>query len=399
MSIQSQPAVYLKPGREKSVLSRHPWIFSGAVKKVAGDPQPGQTVEIFASDGDWLCRGAYSPQSNIRIRVWTWNADQPVAPLIESNLRQAISMRSELQLGETEMLRLVNAESDGLPGLIVDRYRNVIVVQFLSTGVEAHREQIVHFLSKIDGIDCVYERSDLDVRQLEGLRFRSGLLWGELPSQPMICTESGYAFKVDLIGGHKTGFYLDQRRNRRIFAQMVSEKQVLNCFSYTGAFSVYGLAGGASSVTSVESSNEAMQLAEENILLNGFSKGLHEGVEGDVFQILRLFRDQDRAFDAVILDPPKFAPTTAHAQRAARGYKDINLLAFKLLKPGGYLFTFSCSGGVSMDLFQKIVSSAALDAGVQATILLKLYQDQDHPVRLNFPEGAYLKGLVCRLAE
>jgi len=393
------PVLTLKPGREKSVRSLHPWIFSGAVARVEGNPGSGETVDVHTATGDWLCRASYSPQSNMRARVWTWNAPEIVDDdFFKRRIHNAVELRRELHLTQTTgMYRLIHAESDGLPGLIVDRYNQVLVVQFLTAGAEAWQDTILQVLANLEDVSCIYERSDADVRALEGLPVRSGLRYGQLPSQPMIIPENGLQFMVDVTTGHKTGFYLDQRENRLIFREMTASKDVLNCFCYSGAFGVYALAGEARSVASVDSSADALVLARQNLALNGLKPDAHTFIEGDVFQVLRLFRDQGRSFDVIVLDPPKFAPTAAQAERAARGYKDINLLAFKLLRPGGLLFTFSCSGGVSLDLFQKIVAGAALDAGVQAAVLRKMSAGPDHPIRLSFPEGSYLKGLVCRV--
>ena len=393
------PVLTLKPGREKSVRSLHPWIFSGAVERVEGNPGSGDTVEVRSAAGDWLCRASYSPQSNMRARVWTWDAQEIVdEDFFKRRIQNAVELRRELHLEQmTGMYRLIHAESDGLPGLIVDRYNQMLVVQFLTAGAEAWQDAIQQVLANLEGVSCIYERSDADVRALEGLPVRSGLRCGQLPPQPMIIAENGLQFMVDVTAGHKTGFYLDQRENRQVFREMCASKDVLNCFSYSGAFGVYALAGDARSVANIDSSADALALARQNLALNGFEPDAHTFIEGDVFQVLRLFRDQGRSFDIIVLDPPKFAPTAAQAERAARGYKDINLLAFKLLRPGGLLFTFSCSGGVSMDLFQKIVAGAALDAGVQAAVLRKMSAGPDHPIRLSFPEGSYLKGLVCRV--
>jgi len=388
-------AIQLKPGREKSVLHKHPWIFSGSVQKVLGDPVIGDTVEVLDSRGQFLGRAAYNPNSSIRARMWTWSQVSVGEDFIRARLESAIELRRVLLASEeTEMLRLVHAESDGIPGLIVDRYGGWLVVQFLTAGIERWKEAIITFLKEITGVTNIYERSDVDVRELEGLTGQKGSLSGEEPGK-FIVRETGLSFWVDIAAGQKTGFYLDQRANRQFVRQLVKDRTVLNCFSYTGAFSVYALAGGAKAVTEVESSADALEMARGNVLLNDLGVDNLEQEQGDVFKVLRSYRDQARQYDAIILDPPKFAPTSVQAQKAARGYKDINLLAFKLLKPGGLLFTFSCSGGISPELFQKIVADAALDAGVQARITGHLFQGADHPVALNFPEGTYLKGLVC----
>ncbi|HEX7974274.1 MAG TPA: class I SAM-dependent methyltransferase [Anaerolineales bacterium] len=394
------PTVRLKPGREKSILRGHPWIFSGAVAEVDAAPAEGETVEVLASSGEFLAWGAYSPSSQIRVRVWTRDRQEAVGgPFFRSRLRQALAERQALvAAGETDALRLVHGESDGLPGLIVDRYADTLVVQVLSSGAERWRELLVDLLVELTGIERVYERSDVDVRRLENLAERTGLLRGSEPPGRITIRENGLRFWVDVRLGHKTGTYLDQRRNRARVGQLAAGRQMLDCFCYTGGFTCNALAGNAVSVLAVDGSAEALALARENLALNRLPAEKADFQEGDVFQVLRKLRDQGRSFDLVVLDPPKFAQTAAQAERAARGYKDINLLAFKLLRPGGILATFSCSGGVSEDLFQKIVAGAALDAGVHAQITEYLHQGADHPVALNFPEGAYLKGFIVRVA-
>ena len=388
-------AIYLKPGRERSLLRRHPWIFSGAIQSTEGDLTPGGTVDIFSSDRQYLARAAYSPDSQIRLRVWTFG-DEPVDQnFFRTKIAAAVRARaSYLSENHSDSCRLINAESDDLPGIIVDRYNRTLVLQCLTAGAEFWRETLADLLIEITGLTDIYERSDVDVRQLEGLPHHHGPLRGS-PNEMLTLQENGLKFKVNLAQGHKTGFYLDQRRNRQTLRSFAAGRQVLDCFCYTGGFSVNALAGGASSVLAVDSSEDALSLARENATLNSFGESDLQTLCGDVFQVLRKFRDEAQSFDLIVLDPPKFAPTVSQLEKAARGYKDINLLAFKLLKPGGVLFTFSCSGGVDAGLFQKIVASAALDAGVQAQILEHLSQAPDHPVGLNFPEAAYLKGLVC----
>ena len=341
---------------------------------------------------------AFSPASSIRARMWNLNPAETVdKDYFESRIRQAIERRLALVTSsETDALRLVHAESDGLPGLVVDRYADVLVVQILTTGAEFWREVLTDALVKLTGVQTVVERSDVDVRQLEGLAPRSGVLRGQAPGKIEI-RENGLRFQVDVLNGQKTGFYLDQRRNRQRVSELAAGREVLNCFCYTGGFSVYALAQGARQVVSVDSSAEALEMGRQHVVLNSLPSEQAEWVEGDVFKVLRTLRDQGRSFDMVILDPPKFAPTAAQAERAARGYKDINLLGFKLLRPGGILATFSCSGGISAELFQKIVAGAALDAGADARIVQTLTQGPDHPVALAFPEGAYLKGLILQV--
>lgn len=392
----------LKPGKEKSLLRCHPWVFSGAVERVKGDPQPGDTVEISSSEGAFLGHGAISPQSQIRARVWSWNEGEMIdRRFFLRRLRSAIEARKCAGLGDggNNALRLVHGESDGLPGLVVDRYADTLVMQVLACGAEHWREPVADILVELTGCQRIYERSDAEVRELEGLLPRCGVVRGAEPPEAIEIIEGGERprrFWVDVRHGQKTGFYLDQRDNRSIVENFAADKEVLNCFCYTGGFTVSALAGGAKAVLSVDSSAEALALARRNLQLNGFSGTQAEWIEGDVFKTLRLLRDQGRKFDLIVLDPPKFAPTAALAEKAARAYKDINLLGLKLLRPGGRLATFSCSGGVSADLFQKIVAGAAVDANAQARIEMRLAAAKDHPVLLSFPEGEYLKGLVLR---
>ncbi|MBK8822849.1 MAG: class I SAM-dependent rRNA methyltransferase [Anaerolineales bacterium] len=388
--------ITLNPNREKSLLRRHPWVFAGAIKSVDENPASGSTVDLLSSDGQFLARASYSPTSQIRARVWTFN-DEPVdKEFFRRKIKSAIEMRQKLKVeSHSNSYRLLHAESDGIPGLIVDRYNDVLVLQSLTTGSEFWKETIADLLVEETGIQNIYERSDADVRELEGLQPIIGILRGTLSSFVFPITEYDLKFNVDIQHGHKTGFYLDQSLNRHRVGEFAKDRDVLNCFCYTGGFSIHALANGAKSVLSVDSSADALALLEENIALNHLPADRHTSLEGDVFQLLRKFRDANRSFDMIILDPPKFAPTAAHAEKASRAYKDINLLAFKLLRPGGLLFTYSCSGGIDAALFQKIVASAALDAHVDATIIEHLSQGSDHPVSLHFPEGTYLKGLVC----
>jgi len=389
-------AVILKPGREKSLLRRHPWIFSGAIQQVEQEPVSGGTVDLLSSTRQFLARASYSPTSQIRARVWTFE-DEPVdREFFRRKIRSAIDTRQRLQLQDrSNGYRLIYAESDGIPGLIVDRYGEILVLQALTAGSEFWKETLADLLLEETGLSAIYERSDADVRELEGLETKVGILRGDLPSFIFPITEHDLKFNINLQSGHKTGSYLDQRENRLRVRELATDKDVLDCFCYTGGFTINALAGGAKSVIAVDSSEDALNLAKENIALNHLPLEKTTVIEGDVFLLLRKFRDENRSFDMIVLDPPKFAPTAAQAERAARGYKDINLLAFKLLRPGGTLVTFSCSGGVDAGLFQKIIAGAALDAGVDAQILEHLSQGADHPVSLHFPEGAYLKGLIC----
>ena len=387
----------LKPGREKSLLRRHPWIFSGAIHHIDGDIASGETVNLLSFKGDVLAWAAYSPHSQIRARAWTFDPDEKVdADFFRKRIRSALVERSTLNVQHsTDAYRLIHAESDGLPGLIVDRYGDVLVLQSLTAGSEFWKETIADILLEETGLFAIYERSDADVRELEGLHPSVGVLRGTLPDSRITIHENNLKFHINLESGHKTGFYLDQRQNRLRVRELAKNRDVLDCFCYTGGFTLNALEGGAKSVVAVDASAEALALGRENLALNGQQAESVEWCEGDVFQVLRKFRDEGRSFNLIVLDPPKFAPTVAQAKKASRGYKDINLLGFKLLRPGGILITFSCSGGVDVALFQKIIASAALDAGAEAQIVDHLSQGGDHPVSLNFPEGAYLKGLVC----
>lgn len=384
----------LKPGREKSLKRRHPWVFSGAVAKLTGEPVAGETIEICSSEGEFLAMAACNPQSQIVGRVWDWRRGEIDAAFFLARIHRAVALRARL-VPAHDAVRLVHAESDGLPGVVIDRYGETVVMQLSSAGAMRWREAIADAVMAVVKPVTLYERSDADVLALEGLQPSVGLLRGTPPPSPVVVNELGAMFEVDVPHGHKTGFYLDQRANRWRVRELAAQCEVLDCFAYTGGFTVNALVGGAANVTAIDSSGPALELLKHNVALNGLPGA--ECIEGDVFQLLRKLRDQARSFDLIVLDPPKFAPTAAHAEKASRAYKDINLLAFKLLRAGGLLVTFSCSGGVSRDLFQKIVAGAALDAGVDAQIVEQLSPGADHPVALNFPEGDYLKGLVCRV--
>ena len=392
-------SVTLKSGREKSLLRRHPWIFSGAIHEVEGDPRTGETVEVLSNKGEFLCRAAFSPHSQISLRVWTFDPDEQVeTAFFHSRLKRSLDFRVPFLSRESGgACRLVNGESDGLPGVIVDNYAGFLVCQFLSAGAELWREEIVSQLRELVGPLGIYERSDVDVRVKEGLQARVGVLWGEPPPPLLAIEEKPCRFFVDVERGQKTGFYLDQAENRAVVSGYAEGAEVLNAFSYTGGFGIHALKAGAAQVLNVDSSHAALALGARNEALNQIGKDRTEAVEGDVFQVLRALRDRGRRFDLIILDPPKFVDSQRHLERGSRGYKDINLLAFKLLRPGGTLFTFSCSGLVSRDLFQMIVAGAALDARRDVQILRVLSQGSDHPTSVYFPEGTYLKGLVCRV--
>lgn len=388
--------VTLQAGREKSLRLKHPWVFSGAIAAVDGAPGSGETVALYGADGQFLATAAWSPTSAIRARVWSFDARQTIDhAFIAGRVHAAVSARGSMLDGANTGCRLVHAESDGLPGVIADRYDGVVVVQLQSTGAEAWRKDIVMALIDATGCAIVYERSDAEVRALEGLPPRTGIAAGVLPAHVNLL-EDGLRFDVDVVAGQKTGFFLDQRDNRHRIRLLADGRAVLDCFCYTGGFTVAALAGGARSVVSIDSSADALNRARENVVLNGLDGTRCEWRDADVFAELRKLRDGAKSFDMIVLDPPKFAPTARHMAKAARAYKDINLLALKLLRPGGLLATFSCSGGISPELFQKIVAGAALDAAADAAIVGRFAPGADHPVALNFPEGDYLKGLLVR---
>jgi 23S rRNA (cytosine1962-C5)-methyltransferase len=393
-------SIILKKSADSFIKRKHPWIFSGALEKVDGNPSKGETVQIFTSEKKLVGLGSFSPSSQIRVRVWTLNPGEKVdEEFFREKINQAKSLREKiLNVSLTNAYRIINSESDGLPGLIVDRYGEYIVCQFLSSGVEFFKEVVTDILNDMFKPKGIYERSNVDVREKEGLKSAKGSLRGTEPEDLVEILENGFKFLVDIKEGHKTGFYLDQRDNRKLISAFAKEKTVLNCFSYTGGFSVYALTSGAEKVTQVETSASALDLSLRNFELNNLNPSSVENINDDVFTVLRKFRDERKTFDLIILDPPKFADSASQIQKASRGYKDINLLAIKLLNPGGILFTFSCSGHVSQELFQKIVSDAALDSGREVKIIKQLAQSSDHPVLTNFPEGLYLKGLVCSVS-
>jgi 23S rRNA (cytosine1962-C5)-methyltransferase len=386
--------VVLKPGREKSVRNRHPWVFSGAIARAEGQ---ADLVRVISSQGEYLATGTLNRRSQIAVRLLTWDSAEEVdGAFWRRRLERAIVGRAELAASPaTDAYRLVHAEADGLPGLIVDRYGPWLVIQCLTAGMAQRREEVAGLLAELLAPAGIYSRDDADVRLKEGLSLETGPVRGEEPPHRVEIAEHGHRFLVDVKRGHKTGFYLDQRENRRRAAAYCAGHDVLNAFAYTGAFGVYAARAGARWVTNVDSSAEALALAGENLAINGCAP--QEMVSGDVFQVMRHYRREGRAFDLIILDPPKFATSQAEVMDAARGYKDVNLSAMRLLRPGGILITFSCSGLVSADLFQKIVFGASVDAGRDVQIIDRLAQGPDHPVLLTFPESAYLKGFVCRV--
>ena len=390
--------IFLHPNRDFSVSRRHPWIFSGAVAKVDGVPASGETVRVLSADGAMLGRGAYSPESQIRVRMWTFDPEAAVdEAFVSDRVAFAVGARAVfLADGATNAFRLVNAEADGVPGLVADRYGDWIVCQFTAAGAERWKTEIVAALQRFSPCRGVYERSDVDVREHEGLSQTTGVLAGEPPPDRIEIVEHGCRYVVDVREGHKTGFYLDQRDNRERVKRYANGCDVLNAFSYTGGFGIAAVAAGAVSVTHVDLSAPALELAKVNTALNTCHVEETSFIQGNVFEVLRKFRDERRSFDLVILDPPKFAESKGSLMKAARGYKDINLLGIKLLRPGGVLATFSCSGLMTPELFHKVVSDAAVDAKRDIQVVARLQQAEDHPEGLCFPEGLYLKGLLCR---
>lgn len=386
--------ITLRDGKERSLLRRHPWVFQGSIAN--GKADAGETVRVQAADGRFLAWAAFSPSSMIRVRAWSFDeAERIDEAFFARRIAKALALRARLPI-ESDGVRLIHGEADGLPGLIVDRYGDLLSAQFLSAGTERWKQTLAELLLKATGCTRLYERSDSGVRKLEGLEPAAGWLRGEGATEVTI-REHDWKLTLDVAEGHKTGFYLDQRDNRKLFADTVKHfelKRVLNCYCYTGGFSVAALAGGAQRVVSVDSSAPALARATAHVALNGFDAARHEARDADVNQTLRDALKSGEVFDAIVLDPPKFAPTAAHAERAARAYKDINRLALKLLAPGGALFTFSCSGGVGTELFHKIVAGAGMDAGVDGAIYARVAAAPDHPQTLVFPEGEYLKGLV-----
>ena len=389
----------LLPGRDKSLLRKHPWIFSGAIKNVTGDPGSGETVEIVSAAGIILGTGAYSEKSQIRVRTWSFDPDEKIdGDFFRGKINQAILTREIItSLGESNSTRLIYGENDGLPGVIADRFGDIIVLQLSTTGAYHWRETIIHEIVELTSCKCLFEKSDSDINQLEGLDDVVQIQYGSLEATQIIIQENGLNYLFEIEGSQKTGFYLDQRNNRKELKEYSQSKRVLDCFCFSGGFTMNALKGGASNVVAVDSSDAALRLAAENLKLNKFEEAKVELVNDNAFEYLRKLRDRGEQFDLIVLDPPKFAPTTSQVDRAARAYKDINLLAFKLLSPNGVLFTFSCSGGVGLPLFQKIVADAALDAGKNVQIIKFLHQAEDHPISLAFPEGEYLKGLVCKV--
>jgi len=389
----------LAKGREKSLLRRHPWVFSGAVARMEGKAQSGETIDVCDSNGKWLARAAYSPQSQIRARVWSWQQDESIdITFFVRRLEQAQLWRDWLAKRDgLDSYRLIAGESDGMPGVTIDRFGNFLVLQLLSAGAEYQRPAIVSALQQCFTECAIYDRSDVAVRKKEGLELAQGPVSGELPPSLLPITEHGMKLLVDIQGGHKTGYYLDQRDSRFATRGYSKNARVLNCFSYTGGFAVSALMGGCREVISVDTSQDALDVAKQNVELNGLDVSRAQFVRDDVFKLLRRYRDSGEKFDVIVMDPPKFVENKNQLMGACRGYKDINMLAIQLLNPGGVLLTYSCSGLMPTDLFQKIIADAAVDAGRDVQFIEQFRQAADHPVIASYPEGLYLKGFACRV--
>ena len=390
-------SIYLVKGREKSLRRRHPWVFSRGIDRIEGKPELGETVDVYDNKGEWLARGAYSPQSQIRVRVWTFNKNEAIdVNFFVNRLNAAQSLRDVLAARDgLTGYRLIAAESDGLPGITIDRYQDYLVCQLLSAGAEAQRDVLIEALRQCYPSCNIYERSDVSVRKKEGLKQRTGVLHGEEPPKFVTIEENGVKINVDIVGGHKTGFYLDQRDSREASVKYVNGKRVLNCFCYTGGFGLYALKGGASEVINVDVSQPALDTAQLNAEMNGYPVENAQFVNADVFKLLREYRERGELFDVVIMDPPKFAESKSQLVGACRGYKDINMLAMQILNPGGMLLTYSCSGLMDNGLFQKIIADAALDAHREVQFIERFSQAADHPLDSAYPEGFYLKGFAC----
>jgi len=394
------PAIYLVKGRDKSLRRKHPWVFSRGISKVEGEPALGETVDVFTHDGKWLAKAAYSPHSQIRARVWSFNKEEIDKSFFVKRIQGAQLLRQDIiERDGLTGYRLIAAESDGLPGITIDKYQNYLVCQLLSAGAEHLKQALVDALIEVFPECSIYERSDVAVRKKEGLEETTGVLHGDEPPKSVVIEENGVKISVDIVGGHKTGFYLDQRDSRQQAMKYVKNKEVLNCFSYTGGFGLYALKGEAKRVINADVSQPALDIAKHNAELNEFdiSKKRAVFLNADVFKLLREYRDQGTKFDVVIMDPPKFVSSKNNLTSGANGYKDINMLAMQILKPGGTLLTYSCSGLMSSDLFQKVIADAALDSGREVKFVERFEQAADHPTDSAYPEGFYLKGFACKV--
>ena len=391
--------VILKKGKEKAALQRHPWIFSGALDKVKGSPANGEVVRVLAADKEFLAYGYFNEKSRVAVRMLEWDETKTIdRDWYQQKIRTAIASRAHvLRNGDTNTCRLVFSEADFLPGLIVDRYADFLSLQILSAGIENAKEDIISILREELQPTGIFDKSDATARTHEDLEVANGLLWGENPPEFLEVKENGIIYHINIAGGQKSGFYCDQRDNRQVLAAYTQGKAVLDCFSYSGGFSLNSFKAGASHVTSVDSSALALDTLQQNIDLNGFDKAQSTVIQSDVNKQLRVFKEEGKKFDVIVLDPPKYAPSRSALDRAARAYKDLNRLGMGLLESGGLLATFSCSGAVDIETFKQIIAWAALDAGKEIQIVKQFSQPEDHPVRISFPEGEYLKGLLLRV--
>jgi len=391
--------VILKKGKEKAALQRHPWIFSGALDRVKGSPANGEVVRVLAADKEFLAYGYFNEKSRVAVRMLEWDETKTIdREWYQQKIRTAIASRAHvLRNGDTNTCRLVFSEADFLPGLIVDRYADFLSLQILSAGIENAKEDIINILREELQPTGIFDKSDATARTHEDLEVANGLLWGENPPEFLEVKENGILYHINIAGGQKSGFYCDQRDNRQILAAYTPGKTVLDCFSYSGGFSLNSLKAGATHVTSVDSSALALETLQQNIDLNGFDKAQSTVVQSDVNKQLRALKEEGKKFDVIVLDPPKYAPSRSALDRAARAYKDLNRLGMGLLESGGLLATFSCSGAVDIETFKQIIAWAALDAGKEIQIVKQFSQPEDHPVRISFPEGEYLKGLLLRV--
>ncbi|MET4081107.1 23S rRNA (cytosine1962-C5)-methyltransferase [Pedobacter sp. UYP30] len=390
--------IVLRKGKEKAPLQRHPWVFSGALDKLKGKPNDGEVVKVFASDGEFLAYGHFNSKSRVAVRLLDWNEDAIInTNWYEARLIQAIALRATILTTQTDTCRLVFSEADFIPGLIVDKYADFLSVQILSAGINSVKDNILHLLQKHLNPKGIFDKSDATARTHEGLTTASELLFGEQPPEFLAVKENGINYHINISEGQKSGFYCDQRENRAILSSFAKGKKMLDCFSYSGGFSLNALANGASQVTSVDSSALALNTLEQNIHLNNFDKTKLNVIQSDVNKQLRAFKETGELFDIVVLDPPKYAPSRSALDRAARAYKDLNRLGMLLLEKGGLLATFSCSGAVDMETFKQIIAWAALDAGKEVQIIRQFSQPEDHPIRISFPEGEYLKGLLLKV--
>jgi 23S rRNA (cytosine1962-C5)-methyltransferase len=398
-----QASITLKAGKERPLLRRHPWVYSNAIERVDGKIYPGATVQVLAHDGKFVAKGLYSPTSQIRVRVLTWDEAKTIDhAFFKERISKALAQRAQW-IKNTNAIRLIFGESDGLPGLVVDQYADTLVCQFLFVGMEHWKEAIVQALVQQTACKTVVERSDAAVRAREGLEPHIGALFGEMPEAPINVNECGVLYSVDVVHGHKTGFYIDQRDSRHLLSELSKDKEVLNMFCYTGGFSLAALKGGAKHVTSVDSSGEALAMAQRQMLLNGFDESRATWIDSDAFAVLTQLRKEEKQFDIVVLDPPKFAPSSHHLDKALRAYKEINRAGMQLLKPGGLLFTFSCSGAVDSALFERTIAMASAEAmahsgntSMDFRLMQRLSSGADHPLLTSFPEGDYLKGLLLQ---